>query len=115
MIRYTSALPNSRVAPAPVRSVKPVLSATQSRSRFNPDRDERLYQRLVSAASQGEQCPTNEQLCETVGFSKPHKVSTAITRLERKGRIKVTRYACTRMVEITETGQRTLALGKGEP
>jgi hypothetical protein len=67
---------------------------------------ERIFAQLHRAAVINAPCPSNRHLAERLNLA-PDMPLRLIKRLEQLGRIKVERYAKTRVVTIIETGERT--------
>ncbi len=64
---------------------------------------------LTRAASAGQQCPGNIELCLISGYASPNRAGQVVMRLEDKKLIKVKRTRSSRQVWIVATGQCTAA------
>lgn len=110
MIRYVS---------TSTRQTRPLAPSGNTELRQYSDRSspsrEKIYRLLNSAAEAGEQCPTNQEIADLIGYSSTSKSSDAIAALERAGRITVERFQCSRRVTITASGKSTVLTGKRAP
>jgi DNA-binding MarR family transcriptional regulator len=86
-----------RTAPA----VKP------AHSRAKDDRIERCMAILRRAADDNAPCPSNADLADMLGYSRPDKASGVIALLEVAGLITVERGMKNRVVTICATGRKT--------
>lgn len=110
MIRYTASRPNHETGyRAPPRIPAPTERRKYTRADWvdAEQRIELLYDILKRTAELGEPCPTNKMLAERFGFASASGPPKMFDRLERAGRIKITRYGHGRVVEIIETGHKT--------
>jgi SOS-response transcriptional repressor LexA len=58
-------------------------------------------------AEQGERCPTNDDICERLGFNSPASATRLVADLEADGLIRVERFHHARVVTIVATGEKT--------
>ncbi len=69
--------------------------------------DNRVFDALVRAASEGVRCPGNDELALVAGFHGSATSSASLKRLEAAGKIAVERGNCSRVVTIIATGKKT--------
>ncbi len=69
--------------------------------------EERLLAMIATAARARRMAPTNKEICAAFGWASFSSAAVAIKRLERKGRIKVTRYQTDRVIAIPQLGLTT--------
>ncbi|AOF97217.1 hypothetical protein [Sphingobium sp. RAC03] len=90
-----------------------MTGAGETKARRSPQqrqRDERLVlllKALERAADAGAECPSNEDLGRTLGYSGPSKVSDLIALLEVAGLITCARGRSSRVITIVKTGRST--------
>lgn len=66
-----------------------------------------IYAMLERAAEAGAVCPSNLAMAAAIGAGSVSSGPRALSRLEKRGLIRVMRGACNRVVVITATGKRT--------
>lgn len=66
-----------------------------------------IFAMLVRAAEAGAVCPSNPAMAEAIGASSVANGPRILSKLEKRGLIRVMRGACSRVVIITATGKRT--------
>ncbi|ODP39268.1 hypothetical protein [Sphingomonas turrisvirgatae] len=71
------------------------------------DNEAIIYRALDQAAREGRPCPANEELSALLGCSSDSTSPTIVTRLDRRGYIRVQRYQRSRQVTIIRTGMST--------
>lgn len=69
--------------------------------------DRNVLALLQASAEAGEACPSNEAIAEAVGFNSVAAPPGVLSRLERRGFIRVGRFQRSRIVTIVATGQST--------
>ena len=69
--------------------------------------EQACYEMLIEAAEMGQPCPVNIDIEVALGYDSCSMGALTITRLERKGLIRVKRYQRFREVQIVETGKWT--------
>lgn len=78
-------------------------------------REAAVYRMLAEAAAHGRECPSNDDLCAVLACPSSSTPADAITRLERKGLIRVQRYQRARRVQIVVSGDWTAEPGNTAP
>lgn len=68
---------------------------------------ERLFEMLTVAARLGAPCPTNSEIADRLGLTKPEIAVDLMKLLEQRGRITVERFQRSRVVTIVESGLAT--------
>ncbi len=74
------------------------------------ERQQAIYDTIKSAAIAGKVCPTNRMIAKLSGLASTSSVADAIGRLQRKGKLMVTRYNRARIVVFPD-----LDLATAEP
>lgn len=72
-------------------------------------RSKAVLRMAIEAAESGKPMPTNQVLCDTLGFKKLGHASMALKVWERKGDIRVERFQTGRIVTVVASGKRTAA------
>lgn len=70
-------------------------------------REQRLLEILITAAGNGDICPSNDQICELMGMQSIGSPPTVMNKLVRRGLIRVERFGNSRIVTIVATGKST--------
>lgn len=76
--------------------------------------DSRLLSELRAAAVADRPCPTNDDLCGLIGYSRPNAAAEAVRRIERSGAFKVERFNNARVVTFPD-GKSTARPAKEVP
>ena len=71
------------------------------------DRQRRLYEVILAAATAGQVCPTNREIAVQSGLVSASAVADALGRLQRKGVVEVMRYNRARVVKFPGHGVET--------
>lgn len=71
------------------------------------DREALCLKILTERAEHGLACPTNNELCELLGYDSPAAPARIIKQLENRRLISVERGQVTRVITVLATGDRT--------